>query len=232
MLFRHALVWAVLSGENSCFDADVPAEAHYCQAKVWVTKRLAWLSLRFGLDIGVADSTTRKDLLDPRHARALETALTDMGEAVHLGKACFAPLNACAHASAQAGHRYCDVANAGVARSIHRPAFLTYMDVSNGGVAWSIRRLPLLTYMDVRNAGDAWSFRQPPSMAVAGGHPVLNSSLRGIFCWIPAFARMTSEGSSVDAVFPRTAVRLRGYDETEDSRIDFSDTNLYIAYSR
>jgi hypothetical protein len=36
-----------------------------------------------------------------------------MGEAVALGKACFAPLNDSAHASVLAGHRSCDVGNGG-----------------------------------------------------------------------------------------------------------------------
>jgi hypothetical protein len=36
----------------------------------------------------------------------LKTALTNMGEVVSIGKACFAPPNAIAYADAMAGHRF------------------------------------------------------------------------------------------------------------------------------
>jgi hypothetical protein len=45
-------------------------------------------------------------ILKFRHPVVLETALTDMGEVVSLGKACFAPPNAIAYADAMAGHRF------------------------------------------------------------------------------------------------------------------------------
>jgi hypothetical protein len=43
--------------------------------------------------------------------------------------------------------------------------------------------------------------------ARVGGHPVLNSSLRAIFCWIPACAGMTS------------ALRIGGNDEPNSSNV-------------
>jgi hypothetical protein len=40
------------------------------------------------------------------HSRVLGIALTNMGEVVSIGKACFAPPNAIAYADAMAGHRF------------------------------------------------------------------------------------------------------------------------------
>jgi hypothetical protein len=47
-----------------------------------------------------------------------------MGEAVPLDKACFVPLNARVLASALAGHRSCDVGNAGVAGAFTSPSMV------------------------------------------------------------------------------------------------------------
>jgi hypothetical protein len=41
-----------------------------------------------------------------RHSCVLGIALTNMGEVVSIGKACFAPPNAIAYADAMAGHRF------------------------------------------------------------------------------------------------------------------------------